>query len=188
LPEIYIIAGPNGAGKTTASFTILPEILGITQFINADEIAKGLSPFNTESVAIQAGKLMLSRIKYLIQHKSDFAFETMLSTKSYVNLIREAHQANYKITLVFFYLDSAQLAIERVKKRVLQGGHSIPEFIIRRRFLRGINNLKNLYIPIVDNWMVFDNSENELKFVAERSENKEVNIYNSSVWNKILAL
>lgn len=186
MPELFIIAGPNGAGKTTASYSILPAKLGITQFVNADEIARGLSPFSPESVAIQAGKIMLKRIKDLIQQKVDFAFETTLSTKSYVNLVQEAKASNYNVTLVFFFLDSPELAIDRVRIRMSEGGHSIPEDTVRRRFKRGLNNFMNLYLRIVYSWMVFDNSKNLINFVAEGSKNEEVNIFNIDVWNKML--
>ncbi|MEO6131859.1 MAG: zeta toxin family protein [Saprospiraceae bacterium] len=185
MPDLFIIAGPNGAGKTTASYTILPEMLGITQFVNADDIAKGLSPFNPGSVAIQAGRIMLTRIKNLIQMNSDFAFETTLSAKSYVQLIREAQNANYYTTLVFFYLDSPELAIERVRTRVLEGGHSIPEEIVRRRYAIGIYNFNHLFFNMVDKWMVFDNSNNPLTFVAEGLKGKQALIYDQIIWNNI---
>ncbi len=165
-PTLYIIAGCNGAGKTTASFTILPDILNCNQFINADEIAKGLSPFDPNSVAIEAGRLMLKRIDELLPIKKTFSIETTLATKSYVNLINKAHDLDYKIVLLFFFLDSPELAFQRVSQRVAEGGHDIPTHIIKRRYIAGIKNLFELFIPIVDYWMITDNSNLTSKIIA----------------------
>lgn len=158
MPELYIIAGCNGAGKTTASFTLLPEILGCKEFVNADIIAADMCPPNPESVALPAGRQMLHRIRELMQEKTDFAFETTLATKSYVSLIEKAKEAGYTVTLLFFWLDSPEMAEKRVLKRVEEGGHHIPPEIIKRRYHRGISNLMNLYIPICDNWLMIDNT------------------------------
>lgn len=165
-PTLYIIAGCNGADKTTASFTILPDILNCNQFINADEIAKGLSPFDPNSVAIEAGRLMLKRIDELLPIKKTFSIETTLATKSYVNLINKAHDLDYKIVLLFFFLDSPKLAFQRVSQRVAEGGHDIPTHIIKRRYIAGIKNLFELFIPIVDYWMITDNSNLTSKIIA----------------------
>lgn len=134
MTQLYIIAGPNGGRKTTASFSILPGILGVNEFVNADEIARGLSPFNPNSVSIKAGKLMLNRIDELLSNRLDFAFETTLASKSFINTISKAQKLQYYVTLVFFYLDSPELAIQRVNNRILEGGHAIPEFVIARRY------------------------------------------------------
>jgi len=178
MPNLYVIAGCNGAGKTTASFTVLPEMLDCDEFINADEIARGLSPLNPDKAAIEAGRLMLSKIDKLIKHQSDFAFETTLSTKSYVNTIKRARESGYQVTLLFFYLDSKELAIERVKTRVLEGGHNIPQPVIIRRYFAGIRNLFKLYIPICDYWMLFDNSKLPSELIAEGYTDKEIDIKN----------
>lgn len=166
-PNLYIISGCNGAGKTTASFTVLPEMLKCDEFINADEIAKGLSPLNPDKSSIEAGRLMLNKIKKLIVQKRDFAFETTLSTKSFVNTIKEARKYNYKITLLFFWLESIELAKQRVKIRVSEGGHNIPSDIIERRYIAGIRNLFKLYLSISDNWMILDNSNSKTSLIAE---------------------
>jgi len=126
MPNLYIIAGCNGAGKTTASFTVLPDILNCKEFVNADSIAVGISPFNPESVAFEAGRIMLHRIHELMKDRADFAFETTLSTRSYVSLIREARKIGYKINLLFFWLNSPEMAKQRVAERVSNGGHNIP--------------------------------------------------------------
>lgn len=156
--KLYIIAGCNGAGKTTASYTVLPEMLGCKEFVNADEIAKGLSPFNPESVAIEAGHLMLQRMDDLLAEGADFAFETTLATRSYVKFIEKAHAKGYYVTLLFFWLPTPEQAIERVATRVREGGHNIPSEVIRRRYANGIRNLTALYTPICDYWTIYNNS------------------------------
>jgi predicted ABC-type ATPase len=168
IKKLYIIAGCNGAGKTTASFTLLPEILNCKEFVNADEIAKGLSPFQPEKVAIEAGRLMLKRIDELISQNVNFAFETTLATKSYKNKIKVAKKNGYHVVLLFFWLRNVELAIERVKQRVADGGHSIEPEVINRRYKNGISNFYEIYLPIVDEMMLFDNSEKIHDFIAEK--------------------
>lgn len=185
MPNLYIIAGCNGAGKTTASFTVLPEMLDCDEFINADEIARGLSPLNPDKSAIEAGRLMLTKIDKLIQNQKDFAFETTLSTKSYIQTIKKAREHCYQTTLVFLWLDSVDLAIERVKTRVLEGGHNIPKPVIIRRYYSGLSNLFNLYIPICDYWMIFNNSVSPSKLIAEGYQDKDLDIKNISIFDII---
>ena len=144
MKSIYIIAGPNGAGKTTASYTILPEIFDCKEFVNADEIARGISPFNPEKVAIQAGRLMLKRINDLLNEEGTFAIETTLSTKLFAEFINRAKTKGYEIILLFLRLNSVDLAIKRVKTRVDEGGHNIPNEVIRRRYIAGLKNLFQL--------------------------------------------
>ncbi len=157
--NLYILAGCNGAGKTTASYTILPEILNCDEFVNADEIAKGLSPFKPEDVAIQAGRLMLERVQYLLQKGANFSIETTLATRSYAKLVHQAHSLGYEVSLLYFWLSSPELAIERVAQRVQEGGHNIPEQVIRRRYWLGIKNLFEIFMPIVDSWSLIDNND-----------------------------
>ena len=164
--HLYIISGPNGAGKTTASYTVLPKILQCKEFVNADEIARGLSPFNPESVAIEAGRLMLKRISELLQRNESFSIETTLSTRSYFRLVEKAHSQGYDVTLLFFWLKSPQQAIERVAERVAKGGHDIPKDIIVRRYWEGLDNLFKIYMPIVDTWILVNNSETPRSIVA----------------------
>lgn len=156
--NLYIIAGCNGAGKTTASFTVLPEMLDCKEFVNADEIAAGLSPFNPEGVAIEAGRLMINRILYLLKEGETFAFETTLATRSYVKLIQQAQKRGYFVTLLFFSLSSPEQAVKRVAKRVSLGGHNIPTDVVYRRYHNGLSNLFNLYMPVCDYWTLYDNS------------------------------
>ena len=167
-PTLYIIAGCNGAGKTTASMTVLPEVLDCREFVNAGEIAKGLSPFNPEDVAIEAGRLMLQRIDFLLAKRKTFAIETTLATKSYRNLVKRAKVAGYTVILLFFWLSSPEMAEMRVAQRVLTGGHCIPKDVIHRRYWAGLRNLYELYVPIIDRWSLYDNTR-ELVPIVERS-------------------
>ncbi|MBI1191752.1 MAG: zeta toxin [Bacteroidetes bacterium] len=176
--NLYIIAGCNGAGKTTASFTILPEIIHCREFVNADEIAKGLSPFQPETVAFQAGRIMLNRINELLAEVQSFAFETTLSTLSYRSKVQEAKEKNYTVTLLFFWLKNVELAKKRVSIRVAEGGHNIEPDIIERRYYRGINNLFDIYLPIVDGALIFDNSNGNHELLAEKTIDGLWNIAN----------
>ena len=181
--QLYIIAGCNGAGKTTASFTILPEVLDCKEFINADEIAKGLSPFQPESVAMQAGRIMLARMDELLQKGETFAFETTLATKSYKQKIEWAQANDYEVTLLFFWLDSPNMAKKRVAQRVAEGGHNIPLETIERRYYNGIANLFTIYIDMVDICYIFDNSEGRKELIAQKERHKDIIIYNNDKFN-----
>jgi len=172
--NMYIIAGCNGAGKTTASFTILPEILKCHNFVNADEIAKGLSPFDPSKVSIQAGRLMLKRIEELINDEQDFAIETTLSTRSYVRLIDRVHAHGYKVTLLFFWLGNVELAKLRVAQRVQNGGHNIPVDVIERRYFLGQKNFMELFLPICDRVWVIDNARDPGVIIAQKLEGEQV--------------
>lgn len=186
MPNLYIISGCNGAGKTTASYSILPEMLNCKEFVNADEIAKGLSPFQPEKVAIEAGRIMLDRIKTLISSSVDFAFETTLAAKSYAGFIREAQTKGYFVTLIYFWLNSPELAVERVKSRVLSGGHNIAETVIYRRYNAGMNNLSKLYLPICDYWLIIDNSEPPFQIIAEGFKSEMIEINDQVKYNQIV--
>ena len=172
--QLYIIAGCNGAGKTTASFTILPEVLDCKEFINADEIAKGLSPFQPESVAMQAGRIMLARMDELLKKGETFAFETTLTTKSYKQKIEWAQANGYEVTLLFFWLRNSKLAKKRVAQRVSEGGHNIPDEIIERRYHSGITQLITTYMDIIEKYYIFDNSEGESVLISEKYEGEEL--------------
>jgi predicted ABC-type ATPase len=178
--NLFIIGGCNGAGKTTASYTILPDIISCREFVNADEIAKGLSPFQPEKVSFEAGKIMLRRINELLASKQNFAFETTLSTRSYKNKIIEARKYGYNVTLLFFWLADVNLAKERVRVRVQEGGHNIPEDIIERRYYKGILNLFEIYLPLVDSYLIFDNSAGKHELITSKSTNEDALIINSA--------
>jgi predicted ABC-type ATPase len=183
--NLYIIAGCNGAGKTTASFTILPEILDCKEFVNADEIAKGLSPFQPEKVSFEAGRIMLNRINELIDHEVNFAFETTLATRSYKSKIIEARQKGYNVTLLFFWLQTIQLAKERVLMRVNEGGHTIEPDIIERTYVRGINNLFEIYLPIVDGALIFDNSEGKHELLAHKTIDEKLTVLSTEKFKNL---
>ena len=175
--NLYIIAGCNGAGKTTASFTILPEIWHCREFVNADEIARGLSPLNPDSVAMQAGRIMLERIDELLERGQSFSIETTQATRSYVQLVKRAQASGYTVTLLFFWLNSPEVAIQRVAKRVSEGGHNIPIDVIRRRYRLGLSNFFNLYKDLVDSWALVDNASNPRQVVATDEEVLNVELY-----------
>ncbi len=184
MPNLYIISGANGSGKTTTAKEILPYFLDVYEYVNADEIAKGISPFRPENVAIQAGKLMLKRLDYLVKNQIDFAFETTLSGLNYLKFLKQCKINNYQINLIYFWLKSPKLAIERVKQRVKSGGHNIPEDVIIRRYYRGQKNLIKSYFPLCDTWIIYDNSSLPVQLIATyTSEN--ITIYQSQIWSKI---
>lgn len=183
--NLYIISGCNGAGKTTASFTILPEVIFCKEFVNADEIAKGLSPFRPEKVAFEAGRLMLNRINELLNGAESFAFETTLATKSYRNKIKEAKQKGFNVTLLFFWLQNVELAKERVKIRVTEGGHDIETNVIERRYKNGIKNLFNIYLPITDGALIFDNSLGKHELLAEKTVDGKLAIINKAKFKQL---
>ena len=185
MPNIYIIAGCNGAGKTTASYTVLPVVLHCTEFINADNIAKGLSPFNVEGVAIEAARIMLTRMRELMAQNVDFAFETTLASRSYVSILKQAQQNGYKVHLIFFWLNSIELAKERVIQRVQSGGHNIPTDVIERRYAAGIKNLNELYITFVHSWRIYDNSDYRHELIAEGIKNSVTEIMDNDIYLKI---
>ena len=171
-PQLYIIAGPNGAGKTTFAEEFLPNFADCLEFVNADMIAKGLSPFAPERAAWRAGRLMLEHIAELLQRRVDFAFETTLSGRNYVKTLREARSLGYSTHLFFLWVPSVDLSIARVADRVQRGGHDIPEDVVRRRFNKGIHNLFHYYRPLLTSWMLFDNSSSERHLIATEDHGK----------------
>jgi predicted ABC-type ATPase len=185
MPKLFIIAGCNGAGKTTASFTILPEILNCHEFVNADIIAKGLSPFAPEKAAVAAGRILLERVKELMEAGKDFAIETTLATRTHAKMIKEAQQRGYIVTILFFWLNMPSLAIERVRLRVQSGGHNVSEDKIRRRYDMGIIHLFQLYLPICDYWIIIDNS-NAPMIISEGGKDITTKIHNKTLFNQLI--
>lgn len=183
--HLYIIAGCNGAGKTTASNTILPKSLLVKEFVNADEIAKGLSPFHPEGMAIEAGRLMLKRIGDLLEAGESFSIETTLAAKSYIHLVRKAHERGYLVHLLFFWLDNVELAKQRVAERVATGGHNIPTSVIERRYIAGIRNLFDRFMKEVDIWILYDNSHNKGERIAFGGRKVVTKVNNQEKFNKI---
>jgi predicted ABC-type ATPase len=158
-PTVYVIAGPNGAGKTTFAASFLPTFVACRQFLNADLIAAGLSPFAPETQNVRAGRLLLERIIELSASKENFSFETTLSGRTYARFVTNLKQVGYRVVLFFLWLPSADLAVARVASRVRQGGHAVPEADVRRRFTAGLCNFFHLYSPLVDAWWLYDGSE-----------------------------
>ena len=184
MPKLYVISGCNGAGKTTASYTILPEMLDCREFVNADEIARGLSPFNPEQVAIEAGRLMLRRMNDLRDAGVDFAFETTLATRSHLRFIEDARRRGYFITLLYLWLTTPELAVERVALRVKEGGHHIPEPVVHRRYVNGLKNL-NLYLPLCDYWAIYNSSAPDIRKIASGSREETLENIEPLTFEKI---
>ncbi|MBQ0078163.1 MAG: zeta toxin family protein [Bacteroidales bacterium] len=171
MPRLYIISGCNGSGKTTASYTLLPELLECSEFVNSDEFAKSLSPFDPSAASVRASRYMLLKIRYLLDRKADFCIETTLATRSLVKIIDEAKGLGYSVTILYFWLNSPELAIERVHDRVLKGGHNITDDVVRRRYLMGLTYFFKTYSPICDRWVLADNSHSPFTVVAEGNHN-----------------
>ena len=188
MPRLYIISGCNGAGKTTASYSLLPEMLDCKEFVNSDEFAKGLSPFDPSKASIQASRLMLMKIRYLLKRQEDFAVETTLATRTLLKIVKGAQAAGYTVTLLYFWLNSPDLAVERVRARVEAGGHNIPEETIRRRYNTGIYYFFKLYAPISERWILADNSQIPFRVIAEGSKDEVINIRDEETYNVILAI
>ncbi|MFA7115896.1 MAG: zeta toxin family protein [Bacteroidales bacterium] len=185
MPKLFVISGCNGAGKTTASYTILPEMLNCQEFLNADEIAKGISPFEPDKVSIQAGKIMLERVQLLLDSGKDFAVETTLATRTYANLIKKAQKYGYKVTLLYFWLNMPSLAVERVKLRVTSGGHNVTEEKIRRRYDLSIHYLFSIYIELCEYWMIIDNSKSP-EIICEGGKKITTKIHNKTLFNQLV--
>ena len=175
-PEIFVLSGPNGAGKSTTARVLLPETLSIEQFVNADLIAQGLSPFAPQSSALEAGRLMLSRIHDFRSRGQSFAFETTLASRSYVTFLKEAQQGGYLVHIAYIRLSSVELAHSRVANRVQEGGHDVPRATVERRFWRGLQNFFTLYQPLADTWTLCDNSSVEPLVVAQGLKGAEVEV------------
>ena len=188
MPRLYIISGCNGAGKTTASYSLLPEMLDCKEFVNSDEFAKGLSPFDPSKASIQASRYMLMKIRYLLKRHEDFAVETTLATRTLLKTVKSAQAAGYTVTLLYFWLNSPDLAVERVRARVEAGGHNIPEETIRRRYNTGIYYFFKLYAPISERWILADNSQIPFRVIAEGSKDEVINIRDEETYNVILAI
>ncbi len=174
MPRLYILAGCNGAGKTTASYTFLPEILDCREFVNSDEFAKSLSPFDPSVASVAASRFMLRRIHYLLDSNATFSIETTLATRSLVSIIKDARERGYTITLIYLWLQNPELAIQRVRDRVESGGHNIQEDVLRRRYAVGIKYLFEIYMPLCDSWMIGDNTNPPFSLVAEGNSKRTI--------------
>jgi predicted ABC-type ATPase len=184
-PKIVIIAGPNGAGKSTLAPYLLRDTYGLLEYVNADVIALGLSAFQPEKAAFEAGKVMLKRLNVLAQQMESFAFESTLATRSYASWISKLIQQGYSFHLLYLWLRSPELAIQRVKERVRLGGHNIPEEVIKRRYKAGIKNFFQLYRNLAATWCIYDNSvANEPGIIARGIMTSNIDISNQILWNE----
>jgi predicted ABC-type ATPase len=185
-PTVVVLAGANGAGKTTAARTLLAETLRLMTFVNADVIAQGLAGFDPESMALEAGRIMLQRLHALADQRACFAFETTLAGRSYARWLRSLREAGYTVHLVYFWLASPELAVARVAERVRQGGHNIPEATIRQRYHRSVQNFFRLFCPMVSTWKVYDNTQAGLPLlVAHGDETGLQTIFIEATWQQM---
>ena len=185
-PLVVVIAGPNGAGKSTTAPSLLRDALQVSEFVNADAIAGGLSAFRPDSVAIPAGRAMLVRIQQLAEANINFAFETTLASRTFVPWLARLKQRGYHVHMLFLWLDSANLAVNRVAGRVRRGGHDVPEQTVRRRYERGLRNFFNLYMFLADSWQMFDNSRaGRPRLIASGRGERAERVANSSLWRRI---
>lgn len=186
MPNLVVIAGPNGAGKSTAAPLLIGKRLGITEFVNADVIAAGLSAYSPESVAIDAGRIMLKRVQQLADEGKDFAFETTLASRSFAPWIaRLRRERGYRFHLSFLWIPSADMAVQRVAGRVRHGGHSVPPDHIRRRYERGLSNFFKLYSPIADSWEMHENTSRPPVLIAMKDEGRPIHIARPELWASI---
>ncbi len=186
MPHVIVIAGPNGAGKSTIAPYLLRDKLGVSEFVNADTIAQGLSAYSPEKAAIPARRVMLDRINELTKNGENFAFETTLAAKSFVPKLERFKNNDYEISLVFLWLSNVQIAIERVAERVRQGGHNIPKATIERRYKRGLINFFSRYKNLADNWYFYDNSKTgDFRLIAKGKHSKPTEISDAQLWDEL---
>ena len=184
-PNVYIIAGPNGAGKTTFAREFLPNYADCRNFINADLIAGGISPFSPEAVAVRAGRLMLEEIRLTMRRGEDFGFETTLSGRGHLNLVRQLKKRGYGVHIFYLWVPNVEVALRRIRERVSRGGHDIPGEVVRRPFQRSVRNFLIHYRPLADRWILFDNSEAWLSVIA-RLELGNLRIFEAKRYNELI--
>jgi len=184
-PIVVVIAGPNGAGKTTIAKRVLADTLGVIEFVNADSIAAGLSGFAPDRSAVTAGRIMLTRLRELAEHRASFAFESTLASRTFAPWLSGLRGAGYEFHLVYVYLASPALAFRRVRARVRKGGHSVPRDVVERRYVRSLNNLVSLYTPIADTWRILDNSGDTPCLIAAGVGGDSVILRNAAVYRRI---
>lgn len=183
--NIIVLAGPNGAGKSTAAPDLLHDALHVDEFVNADVIARGLSAFNPEGAALDAGRVMLSRLKELAAQRKNIAFETTLASRTFAPWIRDLKKDGYRFHLFYLWLPSPEVCVERVQTRKSLGGHFVPAETIHRRYHAGLRNFFDLYLPIAANWQLFDNTHKPRALVASGGENLKEEVINAALWDKL---
>ncbi len=186
-PRVVVFGGPNGAGKSTHADAILAA-LGIETFVNADYIARGLSGRNTDAVAFEAGRIMLKRLHQLAELRADFAFESTLSSRSFAFFLKELKARGYAVAIYYFALTRPQLAVRRVKLRVTLGGHDVPDDVVRRRFGRSLHNFFSLYLPLADEWTLFDNSSSDDAIPIAAQSANQLTVIEPATWQKLQKL
>ena len=185
-PLVVVLAGPNGAGKSTSAARLLPEALSVEEFVNADTIAQGLSAYRPEAAAVAAGRVMLERLHFLARERRDFAFETTLAGRGHARWLRELRASGYRVHLIFVSLPDPELAVARVAERVRQGGHHVPEDVVRRRFATGLTNLLTRYSGLVDSWQVYDNADLAgPRLIASRAAGMNAVIADPNAWENL---
>jgi predicted ABC-type ATPase len=185
MKDVIVIGGPNGAGKTTAANRLLPTTLGMREFLNADEIARGLSPFDPEANAVPAGRMMIDRIDKLVAAGKSFAFETTCAGHRQVKLLRTCRAAGYRVTFFFLWLPSPKAAIQRVAQRVTRGGHHIPDDVVARRYVMGLHNMRHMFLPLADAAAIYDNSTEPPVLIAEKESASSFTVRDTERWKLI---
>ncbi len=185
MKEIIIIGGPNGAGKTTAARVLLPDFLDLHPFLNADDIARGLAPWDVDSAALAAGRQLIEWMRALVRDGESFALESTLSGKSYLRLLQQCKQDGWRITLLYFWLPTPEDAVARVARRVSQGGHSIPTDTVLRRYYASVWNMRNLYLSLADEAEIYDNTDRKRTMIAEKREDLALLVYDPERWARI---
>jgi predicted ABC-type ATPase len=185
MKEIVLLGGPNGAGKTTAARVLLPEFFDLYPFLNADDIARGIAPGNVESAALAAGRQLIERMRALVRDGQSFALESTCSGRSYLRLLQQCKRDGWRITLLFFWLPTPEMAIARVAKRVSQGGHNIPTEVVQRRYYAGVWNMRNLYLPLAEEAEIYDNTDSRRILIAEKREGLALFVHDPERWARI---
>ena len=186
-PIVVVLAGPNGAGKSTTAPALLQGVLGVNEFVNADTIAGGLSAFNAEGAAIAAARVMLGRLKELARERVSFAFETTLASRSFAPWLVGLKDTGYIVHLVFLWLSSEDLAVQRVAARVEAGGHNVATDVIRRRYRTGLRNFFEIYRPLASTWRFYDASGQEPRLITGQLEHQALQVYDRESWERIVA-
>lgn len=185
-PSVIVLAGPNGAGKTSAAPALLKDVLGVVEFVNADTIAQGLAAFSPERVALEAGAILLERLHKLAAQRRSFAFETTLASRSFAPWLAQLLRSGYEFRLVFLWLPSADLAVQRVVDRARLGGHDVPEQTVRRRYAAGLRNFFSLYRPLATAWRLYDNSGTAgMRSIAAGEETVVAQVDDEATWRRI---